>query len=62
MIKQANPGVIINKLILIHYDHEGNCTPYECEYLEKDVEKMLKFYKREIEYAAFKNSRTKINF
>lgn len=62
MIEKAYPGVIINKLVLIHYDHEGHCTPYECDYLKKDVERMLDFYKKEIEYDEFMKSRAKINF
>lgn len=62
MIEKAFPEVKINKLILIHYDHEGQCTPYECDYLKKDVERMLSFYKKEIEHNEFLKSRAKISF
>lgn len=62
MIEMANPNAKIKNLILIHYDHDGHCTPYECEYLKKDVERMLNFYKKEIEHDEFVKSRTKIKF
>ena len=48
--------------MLIHYDHSGGETNYECEYLKNDVEKMLAFYKKQIEHEEFKKSRTKIEF
>ena len=62
MIKQSHPEIEVKTLMLIHYDHDGNCTPYECEYLETDVVRMLSFYKKEIEYDKFKKSREKIQF
>ena len=62
MIEKALPDAKIKNLILIHYDHDGHCTPYECEYLKKDVERMLNFYKKEIEHDEFVKSRTKIKF
>ena len=62
MIEKNYPGVVINKLVIIHYDHEGNCTPYECEYLKNEVERMLDFYKRETEYNKLMESRKKISF
>ena len=48
--------------MLIHYDHDGNTTQYECEYLKNDVERMLAFYKKELEHQAFKKEREKIVF
>lgn len=62
MIKQAYPEVEIKKLMLIHYDHDGNCTDYECDYLEAEVIRMLSFYKKEIEHDEFKNKRKKIQY
>lgn len=47
MLQQINPEFNIKKLILIHYDHLDNVTTYEVEYLKEDVERMLKFYKRQ---------------
>lgn len=62
MIQKANPEFNIKSLILIHYDHDDNCTTYECEYLKQDVERMLGYYKNQIEHEEFKKSREKINF
>lgn len=62
MIQKQNPEFNIKGLILIHYDHDGGCTTYECEYLKKDVEKMLGFYKKQVEYDKFKKSQEKMIF
>jgi hypothetical protein len=62
MIQKAYPELNIKSLVLIHYDHDGGCTTYECEYLKADVERMLGFYKNQIEHEEFKRSREKINF
>jgi hypothetical protein len=62
MIQKNNPDFNIKGLILIHYDHDDNCTTYECEYLKQDVERMLGYYKNQIEYDEFKKSREKILF
>ena len=62
MIQKANPDFNIKGLILIHYDHNDNCTTYECEYLKDDVERMLGYYKNQIDYDEFKKSREKILF
>lgn len=62
MIQQIDPRFNIKLLQLIHYDHEGNKTLYECEYLKKDIEKMLAYYKKQIDYEEFKRLRKKIIF
>lgn len=62
MIEKYNPAFNIKSLILIHYDHDGGVTEYECEYLKKDVERMLRFYKKQIIDDEFKRSREKIIF
>lgn len=62
MIKKSHPEVEIKRLIIIHYDHDCNYTLYECDYLKDDVERMLMFYKKELEYEEFKKSREKIVF
>jgi len=62
MIQQINPEFNIKLLMLIHYDHDGGCTTYECEYLKDDVERMLKYHKQQNGYKEFKNVRTKITF
>lgn len=62
MIQKQNPEFNIKALILIHYDHDGGTTTYECEYLKNDVEKMLGFYKKQIEYDKFRKSQEKMVF
>lgn len=62
MIEKSNPEIKVNKLIIEHHDHDGNCTTYECEYLKNDVERMLDFYKREVKYEELMKSREKITF
>lgn len=62
MIQKIDPRFNIKLLQLIHFDHDGNLTEYECEYRKQDVERMLVHYKKEIEYEEFKKSREKINF
>ena len=60
MIQQIDPRFNIKLLMLIHYDHDNNVNTYECEYLKEDVERMLKFHKKEMSYKEFKNSIKKI--
>lgn len=62
MIQQVNPEFNIKLLMLIHYDHDGGCTTYECEYLKEDVERMLKYHKQQNGYKEFKTIRQKITF
>lgn len=62
MIQKLNPEFNIKLLMLIHYDHDGNVTNYECDYLKTDVERMLSFYKKQLEHEEFKRSREKITF
>ena len=46
MLQQINPDFNIVRLIINHYDHKGNNTLYDCEYLKKDIEQMLKYKKK----------------
>lgn len=62
MIQQINPNFKIKLLMLIHYDHDGNCNTYECEYIKEDVERMLKYYKKQVSYTEFKKKKEKIIF
>lgn len=62
MIQKINPEFNIKLLMLIHYDHDGNVTTHECEYLKDDVERMLAYYKRQIEHEEFNTRRKKIIF
>lgn len=45
IIKKNNPEFNIKSLTLIHYDHNDKMTTYDLPYLEKDVERMLAYYK-----------------
>jgi len=60
MIQKIDPRFNIKSLILIHYDHDGGVTNYECDYLKRDVERMLAFYKQKLEHDEFKKSQQKI--
>lgn len=60
MIQQIDPKFEIKLLQLIHYDHDGNCTPYDCEYRKADIIRMLNFKKKEVKNEQFKNARKKI--
>lgn len=48
LIKKANPELKVKSLTIIHYDHKDKVTYYDLEYLEKDVERMLAYYKGKI--------------
>lgn len=62
MLQKLNPNFVIKKLMLIHYDHQGNVTEHELEYLKDDVERMCKFYKKQSMLEALKASRRPIEF
>lgn len=48
MLQKINPNFTIKDLILVHFDHNGNQTIYHCDYLKKEVERMLSFYRKEV--------------
>lgn len=48
MIQMMDPEYTIKDLIIIHFDHNDNQTIYHMPYLKKEVEAMLKFYKKSI--------------
>lgn len=62
MIEKAYPEAIIKSLVIIHYDHNGKVTNYNCEYRKKDVERMLAFYKNQLIHDRFKESVKKLEF
>lgn len=62
MIQQLNPEFVIEDLILVHFDHEGNTTVYHLPYLKEDVIKMLTFYKKEKILNDNKNKRKRIEY
>lgn len=62
MLQKLNPEFVIKRLMLIHYDHQGNVTEHELDYLKDDVERMCKYYKRQSMLEALKASRRPIEF
>lgn len=46
LLQQYNPKFEIKMLKIVHVDHSGRETEYECPYLKDDVIKMLKHYKK----------------
>ena len=62
LIQKINPEFNIKLLMLIHFDHKGNVNNYECQYLKKDVERMLAYYKKKVEHEEFSKSMEKIIF
>ena len=47
MLQKINPKYKIKKLALIHFDHAGNETEYEVDYLKEDVARMLLHYRKQ---------------
>lgn len=62
MLQKINPDFNIKGLILVHFDHEGNITTYQLDYLKSDVEKMLAFYKTMRKNELSKEKRKRIEF
>ena len=48
MLKKAHPELTVKSLTIIHIDHKDKTTFYDLPYLEKDVERMLAYYKGKI--------------
>lgn len=62
MLQKINPDFIIDDLILNHYDHNGNNRLYHCEYLKKEVEKMLAHYKKQLLLEKNREKRKRIEY
>lgn len=62
MLQQINPNFVIKKLILVHYDHKGNVTTKEVEYLKSDVERMCRYYKKQQMLEEKRSSRKPIEY
>lgn len=62
MIQKLNPNFNIKLLKIIHFDHQGNVKEHELNYLKKEVERMLKDYKKSIILEKRKNARKPIEF
>lgn len=62
MLQQLNPDFNIKLLRLMHYDHSGNVTEHDVDYLKTDVERMVKHYKNQQELEKSRNDRKPIEF
>lgn len=62
MVQKYNPDFNIKKLMIIHYDHDGNVTEHEVEYLKDHVERMLTDYKKSVIIEERKNRDKRIEF
>lgn len=62
MLQMINPEFVIHKLMIVHYDHSGNETVREVDYLKDDVIRMCRYYKRQSLLKERKASRTPIEF
>lgn len=48
MVEKLNPNFTIKDLILVHFDHNGNQTIYNVDYLKNEVKDMLTYYKLKV--------------
>lgn len=62
ILQKINPEYNIKGLILVHYDHSGNVTTYQLDYLKSDVERMLAYYKTIRKKEISEELRKKIEF
>lgn len=62
MLQQNNPDLEVGKLIIVHYDHEGNVREYEVPYLKEDVERLMKYWKNRSKIEQQKEKRKIIEF
>ena len=62
MVQQLNPAFTIKKLMLIHYDHQGNVTEHVLDYLKPEVERMLRDWKKQVQLQELKDKRKPIIF
>ena len=62
MMQKLNPNFIIDDLVLVHFDHEDNMTIYHLPYLKTEVEKMLAFYKKQMQLEESARKRKRIEY
>lgn len=48
MLQKLNPNFVISTLKIVHFDHKGKQTIYNVPYLKDEVEKMLKYHKKQL--------------
>lgn len=60
MLQKINPDFVIQDLLINHYDHNGKETLYHCDYLKREVEAMLSYYKKALLLNEKRNKRSKV--
>ena len=62
MLQKLNPDFIIEDLVMIHIDHKDKMTIYHLPYLKNEVEKMLTFYKKQVQLDENARKRKRIEY
>ena len=62
MIQKLNPDFNIKGLIMVHYDHKGNVTQYNLDYLKEEVRRMLDFHKKNVIKQMQREKRKRIEY
>lgn len=47
LLQKINPKFNIVKLMIVHFDHQGNEVEYECKYMKEEVARMLLHFRKE---------------
>lgn len=62
MLQKLNPDFVIEDLVMIHIDHKDKMTIYHLPYLKNEVEKMLAFYKKQVQLDKNARKRKRIEY
>ena len=62
MLQKLNPDFVIEDLVMIHIDHKDKMTIYHLPYLKNEVEKMLAFYKKQVQLDENARKRKRIEY
>ena len=62
MLQKLNPDFIIEDLVMIHIDHKDKMTIYHLPYLKNEVDKMLAFYKKQVQLDENARKRKRIEY
>ena len=62
LLQIINPEFNVKQLMIIHYDHDGNETHHELEYKKKEIQLMLKHYKKTMVLEKRKENRKPIEY
>ena len=62
MLQKLNSDFVIEDLVMIHIDHKDKMTIYHLPYLKTEVEKMLAFYKKQVQLDENARKRKRIEY